>query len=69
MAKRRISKASKRRLSLFGPICLIAIVYFVFSLFVSDFYMMFQNIFQSSKYDKKSVRTAKNKKEAARLES
>ena len=33
MAKRRISKASKRRLTFFGTISLIAIVYFCFSLF------------------------------------
>lgn len=32
MAKRRISKASKRRLSIFGTISIIAIIYFVFSL-------------------------------------
>ena len=32
MTKRRISKASKRRLSFFGTISLIAIVYFAFSL-------------------------------------
>ena len=32
MAKRRISKASKRRLTIFGTISLIAIVYFSFSL-------------------------------------
>ena len=32
MAKRRISKASKRRLTFFGTISLIAIVYFCFSL-------------------------------------
>ncbi len=32
MAKRRISKASKRRLTFFGTISLIAIVYFAFSL-------------------------------------
>ena len=55
--------------SVVTPIFPVVAIYFVFSLFVSDFHMMFQNIFQSSKYDKKSVRTAKNKKEAARLES
>lgn len=32
MAKRRISKASKRRLTFFGTISLVAIVYFLFSL-------------------------------------
>ena len=32
MAKRRISKASKRRLTFFGTLSLIAIVYFAFSL-------------------------------------
>ena len=32
MAKRRMSKASKRRLTLFGTISLVAIVYFLFSL-------------------------------------
>lgn len=32
MAKRRISKASKRRLTVFGTISLIAIIYFGFSL-------------------------------------
>ena len=32
MTKRRISKASKRRLTFFGTISLIAIVYFTFSL-------------------------------------
>jgi len=32
MAKRRISKASKRRLTFFGTISLIAILYFCFSL-------------------------------------
>lgn len=32
MTKRRISKASKRRLSIFGTISIIAIIYFVFSL-------------------------------------
>lgn len=32
MTKRRISKASKRRLTLFGTISLVAIIYFCFSL-------------------------------------
>ena len=32
MAKRRISKASKRRLTFFGTISLVAILYFCFSL-------------------------------------
>ncbi len=32
MTKRRISRASKRRLTLFGTVSLIAVVYFVFSL-------------------------------------
>ena len=32
MAKRRISKASKRRLTFFGTLSLVAIVYFLFSL-------------------------------------
>ena len=32
MAKRRISKASKRRLSFFGTISVIAIIYFIFSI-------------------------------------
>ena len=32
MARRKISKASKRRLSFFGPICIIIILYFLFSL-------------------------------------
>lgn len=32
MTKRRISKASKRRLTIFGTISLVAIVYFCFSL-------------------------------------
>lgn len=32
MAKRRITKASKRRLSFFGTISIIAIIYFIFSL-------------------------------------
>ena len=32
MVKRKIPKASKRRLSFFGPICVIIIIYFIFSL-------------------------------------
>ena len=35
MTKRKISKASKRRLSFFGPICLIAIIYFLVSLTIN----------------------------------
>ena len=35
MARRKISKASKRRLSFFGPLCLIAIIYFLVSLTIN----------------------------------
>ena len=37
MAKKRISKATKRRLSLLGPIFIIAIIYFIFSLFYNTY--------------------------------
>lgn len=37
MAVRRISKASKRRLSIFGTLSLIAIIYFIFNLFYSTY--------------------------------
>lgn len=37
MAKRRISKASKRRLGFFGPICLIAIFYAIFLLLYNGY--------------------------------
>lgn len=40
MAKRRISKASKRRLTFFGTISLVAIVYFGFSL-VYNIYVIY----------------------------
>ena len=37
MAKRRIPKVSKRRLTILGPISLIAILYFCFSLFYNAY--------------------------------
>lgn len=37
MATRRISKASKRRLSIFGTLSFIAIIYFIFNLFYSTY--------------------------------
>ena len=37
MAKRKISKVSKRRLKFFGPICVIAIFYSLFSLLYNGY--------------------------------
>lgn len=37
MAKRKISKVSKRRLRIFGPLCLLAIFYSLFSLIYSGY--------------------------------
>ena len=37
MAKRRITKASKRRLTIFGTLSLFAIFYFIFSLFYNAY--------------------------------
>ena len=37
MAKRKISKVSKRRLKFFGPICIIAIFYSLFSLLYNGY--------------------------------
>lgn len=37
MAKRKISKVSKRRLRFFGPLCLLAIFYSLFSLIYSGY--------------------------------
>ncbi len=37
MAKRRVSKASKRRLGFFGPVCIILIFYSIFSLLYNGY--------------------------------
>jgi len=52
MAKRRISKASKRRLSFFGPFCLIAIISFLISLSINVYTIYKLNIEKKQLEDK-----------------
>jgi len=54
MAKRRITKASKRRLTIFGTLSLIAIIYFVFSLFY-NIYTIYDLNQEKNKLEKKYV--------------
>lgn len=54
MSTRRISKASKRRLSIFGTLSLITILYFVFSLFY-NVYVIYDLSKQKSLLDTKYV--------------
>ncbi len=51
---RRISKASKRRLSIFGTLSLVAIIYFLFSL-VYNVYTIYDLTIQKSNLEKKYV--------------
>ena len=51
MAKRRISKASKRRLTFFGTISLVAIVYFTFSL-VYNAYIIYDLSMEKQRLEK-----------------
>lgn len=51
---RRISKASKRRLSIFGTLSLVAIIYFLFSL-VYNVYTIYNLTIQKSNLEKKYV--------------
>ena len=51
MAKRRISKASKRRLSLFGPLCIFFIIYFCVSL-VYNIYSIYNLTLEKSNLKK-----------------
>ena len=50
MAKRRISKASKRRLTFFGTISLVAIIYFSFSL-IYNFYTIYDLTVEKKKLE------------------
>ena len=50
MAKRRMSKASKRRLTFFGTISLVAIVYFCFSL-IYNAYTIYNLSMEKSKLE------------------
>lgn len=52
MAKRRISKASKRRLSFFGPVCVFFIFYFIFSL-LYNVYVIYDLTKEKSNLDQK----------------
>ena len=52
MAKRRITKASKRRLTFFGTLSLIAIFYFIFSLFYNG-YIIYDLVQEKNKLEKK----------------
>lgn len=51
---RRISKASKRRLSIFGTLSLVAIIYFLFSL-VYNVYTIYDLTIQKSNLEKRYV--------------
>ena len=55
MAKRRISKASKRRLTFFGTLSLIAIFYFIFSLFYNA-YVIYDLVQEKDKLEKNYVK-------------
>ena len=52
MAKRRITKASKRRLTFFGTISFIAIVYFAFSV-IYNIYTIYDLISEKRKLEEK----------------
>ena len=54
MAKRRITKASKRRLTIFGTLSVFAIIYFIFSLFY-NIYTIYDLINEKDKLEKKYV--------------
>lgn len=54
MANRRISKASKRRLTFFGTISLVIIIYFLFSLLYNT-YSIFSLSIEKSNLEKKYV--------------
>lgn len=52
MTKRKISKASKRRLSFFAPICIVFVIYFVFSA-IYNFYTIYSLTKEKEKLEKK----------------
>lgn len=54
MSKRRISKASKRRLTFFGTISIVAIIYFIFSL-IYNIYTLYDLTLQKKELDNKYV--------------
>ena len=54
MTKRRITKASKRRLTFFGTISVIAIIYFVFSLFL-NIYSIYSLTIEKNNLEKKYI--------------
>ncbi len=55
MSKRRVPKVSKRRLSCFGPICLIIIVYFSFSL-LYNIYTIYELTVEKKQLEEKYVK-------------
>ena len=55
MAKRRITKASKRRLTVFGTLSLFAIFYFIFSLLYNS-YMIYSLVQEKDKLEKKYIK-------------
>ena len=54
MPKRRISKASKRRLTLFGTISIVGIFYFIFSL-IYNIYTLYDLTLQKKALDNKYI--------------
>ena len=54
MPKRRISKASKRRLTFFGTISVVAIIYFIFSL-IYNIYTLYDLTLEKKALDNKYV--------------
>ena len=54
MSKRRISKVSKRRLRVFGPICILAIFYSLFSLLYNG-YTIYELSCEKKKLEEKLV--------------
>ena len=55
MAKRKISKASKRRLSFFGPLCILAIAYSVF-LLLYNAYTIYELNIEKDSLEKKLIK-------------
>ena len=55
MSKRRVPKVSKRSLSCFGPICLIIIVYFSFSL-LYNIYTIYELTVEKKQLEEKYVK-------------
>lgn len=62
MAKRRISRASKRRLTFFGTISLIAIVYFSFSL-IYNLYTIYDLTMEKKKLENSYISLQKESEE------